>query len=73
MSIAENGVELEETKIMIESLTAVVDTLTEKAKRDAEVIEAMDKEMKMLRAVMEQERSRARECSETIYFKMRKF
>ena len=47
---------------MIESLTAVVDTLTEKAKRDAEVIEAMDKEMKMLRAVMEQERSRAREC-----------
>ena len=47
---------------MNESLTAVVDTLTEKAKRDAETIEAMDKEMRMLRAVMEQERKRAKEC-----------
>jgi hypothetical protein len=48
-SLAENSVELNEAKMTIESLTAVVDMLTEKAKRDAETIEAMDKEMKLLR------------------------
>ncbi len=43
----------------IESLTAVVDLLTEKAKRDAETIEAMDKELKLLRLQMAQERARS--------------
>jgi len=38
---------------MIESMTAVVETLTEKAKRDAIMIEALDKEMKLLRLLME--------------------
>lgn len=51
-SLAENAVELNEAKMTIESLTAVVDMLTEKAKRDAETIEAMDKEMKLLRLQM---------------------
>jgi hypothetical protein len=71
-ALAENNVELQEAKIMIESLTAVVDTLTEKSKRDAETIEAMDKEMKLLRVQMAQERGRAKECQESIYFKMRR-
>ena len=48
-SLAENSVELNEAKMTIESLTAVVGMLTEKAKRDADTIEAMDKEMKLLR------------------------
>lgn len=48
-SLAENSVELNEAKMTIESLTAVVDMLTEKSKRDAEIIEAMDKEMHLLR------------------------
>ena len=48
-SLAENSVELNEAKMTIVSLRAVVDMLTEKAKRDAETIEAMDKEMKLLR------------------------
>jgi len=61
-SLAENRIELDETKILVESLSAVVDTLTEKAKRDADTIEAMDKEIKMLRALMEQERKRSKEC-----------
>jgi hypothetical protein len=51
-SLAENAVELNEAKMTIESLTAVVDMLTEKAKRDAETIEALDKEMKLLRLQM---------------------
>jgi hypothetical protein len=48
-SLAENSVELNEAKMTIESLTAVFDMLTENSKRDAETIEAMDKEMKLLR------------------------
>lgn len=71
-AIAENNVELDEAKVMIESMTAVVETLTEKAKRDAIMIEALDKEMKLLRLLMEQEKSRFKEIQENMYFKMRR-
>lgn len=51
--IAENNIELSEKNILIESLTAVVDTLTEKSKRDAEVIESLDRDLKFMKIQMD--------------------
>lgn len=42
-------IELIEKKQEVESLTAVVDVLMEKSKRDAERIEFLDNEMKLLK------------------------
>jgi len=53
--------ELEEANTLVESYSAVNDTLVEKSRRDAEKIEELDKQLAKTQALLEQERERAEE------------